>query len=210
MYGRSRLVRKAADEWAALAEAHPGYYVHKIDLQPGKGHGCDYTVTTPWLKGYTRRAVPKYLYWENYGMGDALGEKLRYRDCFYNLAVVEPSDDRTDNMVRSCYEMTVGDDNVIDLRVRVATVETCEPVSEDGWTMELGVKKSYADAEKGRVKIYLDERLVDLSKPVRVRVNGVERYNGTVTPDLRNLVESCALYFDPLRLFPASVEVDVR
>lgn len=210
MYGRSRLTRRAADEWEALRQAHPGLYVNKIDLQPGKGHGCDYTVTTPWLKSYVRTAAPKYFYWENYGMGGALGEAVRYRDCFYNLVVEEPSDDRTDGMVRSCYEMTVGDDNTIDLQVRVATLTACDPVSEDGWTMDIGVEKSYVPATTGRVKIYLDERLVDLSKPVVVRVNGRERFHGTVTPDLRHVVESCALFFDPLRLFPAAVEVEVR
>lgn len=210
MYGRSRLTKKASEKWAALAEAHPGCYVHKIDLQPGKGHGCDYTVTTPWLRKYSRTAVPKYVYWENFGMGDALGEPRRYREGFYNLCVLEPSDDRTDPMVRSCYEMTVGDDNTIDLTVRVVTVKAVEPVSEDGWTMNIDVEKSYVPAAKGRVRIYLDPGLVDLSKPVRVRVNGEERFNGAVKADLRRIVESCALFFDPLRLFPAAVEVDVR
>lgn len=210
MYGRSRLVLRAAAEWAALQEAHPGLYVHKIDLQPGKGHGCDYTVTTPWLRPCVRTAAPKYFYWENFAMGDALGEKMRYRDCFYNLCVVEPSDDRTDPMVRSCYEMTVGDDNTIDLRVRVVKVTACDPVSEQGWTMNIGVEKSYSAATKGRVRIYLDSRLVDLSKPVTVRVNGEERFRGTVELDLRHVVESCARFFDPLRLFPAAVEVDIR
>lgn len=210
MYGRSRLTQRAKEEWTALEEAHPGLYVHKIDLQPGQGHGCDYTVTTPWLKQYARTAAPKYFYWENFGMGDALGEKTRYRDCFYNLRVLEPSDDRTDPMVRSCYEMTVGGDNTIDLKVRVARVTACDPVSEDGWTMNIGVEKSYSEATKGRVRIYLDSRLVDLSKPVVVRVNDKECFRGTVEPDLRHVVESCALFFDPQRLFPAAVEVDIR
>lgn len=210
MYGRSRLTPRAAAEWAALAKAHPGLYVHKIDLQPGRGHGCDYTVTTPWLGQYVRTPAPKYFYWERFGMGDALGEPRRYREGFYNLRVVEPSDDGSDPLVRTCYEMTVGDDNTIDLRVRVVRVEPCEPVSEDGWTMEIGVRKSYAEASKGRVRIYLDSRLVDLSKPVAVRVNGRERFRGGVEPELRHLVESCALFFDPLRLFPAAVEVDIR
>ncbi|HBX89994.1 hypothetical protein [Alistipes sp.] len=210
MYGRSRLTPRAAAEWAALAKAHPGLYVHKIDLQPGRGHGCDYTVTTPWLGRYLRTPAPKYFYWERFGMGDALGEPRRYREGFYNLRVVEPSDDGSDPLVRTCYEMTVGDDNTIDLRVRVVRVAPCEAVSEDGWTMDIGVRKSYAEASKGRVRIYLDSRLVDLSKPVAVRVNGRERFRGRVEPELRHLVESCALFFDPLRLFPAAVEVDIR
>lgn len=210
MYGRSRLTQRAADEWAALQQAHPGCYVHKIDLQPDRDHHCDYTVTSPWHKNYSRVGAPGYFCWENFGMGDALGESRRYREGFCNLRVLEPSDDRTDDRVRSCYELTAGADNTIDLTVRVVTVEPCDPVSEDGWTMNIGVTKRYAPARNGRVRIYLDDRLADLSKPVRVRVNGTERFHGRVRPDLRHLVESCAFWFDPLRLFPAAVEVDIR
>ena len=75
--------------------------------------------------------------------------------------------------------------------------------------MQIGVEKSFTQATKGKVRIYLNGKLVDLSKPVVVKVNGVEKFNGTVTPDTRWLVESCGIFFDPERLFPAAVDVTI-
>lgn len=101
------------------------------------------------------------------------------------------------------------DGNTIDLTVRNVTLRLSEPVSIYGWDANLGVEKTYSPATTGKVRIYLNSDLVDLSKPVTVKVNGVEKFNGTVEPDTRNLVESCAIFYDPARIFPASVEVSV-
>lgn len=209
MYGRTLLTAKVRARLDDLEEAHPGLYIHKVDLQPGKGHGCDYTVTTPWLKNYSRKALPRYFYWEDYGMGGINGEEYRHREGFYYMQVLEPSDDRSDNMVRTCYEMTVADDNTIALNVNIVRCAESEHASGNGWQMNVGVEKSYTPATKGKIRIYLSSELVDLSKPVSVTVNGTERYHDTVTPDTRHLVESCALYFDPLRVFPAAIDIDI-
>lgn len=208
-YGRDRLTKKVGGILDGLQNAHPGLYIHKVNLQPGKDHGCDYTVTNPWLVNYSRNILfPKYVYWENYGLGGINGEPLRYRDSFYNLYIVKPSDDRTDDLYRTVYEMDI-DGNTIDLTVRNVTLRLSEPVSIYGWDANLGVEKTYSPATTGKVRIYLNSDLVDLSKPVTVKVNGVEKFNGTVEPDTRNLVESCAIFYDPARIFPASVEVSV-
>ena len=206
-YGRAELTQRMKDELDRLAEAKPGHYVHKVDLQAGKGHGCDYYVTAPWLKHMTRVATPRYVRWENFPMGGINGEGTRYRRGFYNLRVLEPSDARDNDMVRSSYEMTIGDDNSIDLSVNVVTVSATDYSSSAG--LNLGTEKSYAPATSGSVRIYLSDELVDLSRPVTVRVNGVERFNGVVEPNVRHIVESCALFFDPARLFPAAVDVTV-
>lgn len=208
-YGRSRLTLKAGELLDGLQAGHEGYYVHKVDLQPGKGHGCDYTVTNPWLVNYSRNANPKYVYWENFGLGGINGEEFRYRDGFYNLYIVEPSDARDNDLYRTAYEMNISG-NTVELTVRNVTLTPSEPASGSGWSMNIGVDKSYTQATRGKVRIYLNNDLVDLSKPVTVNVNGVEKFNGIVALDMRNLVESCALFYDPFRVFPASVEVDIR
>lgn len=48
-----------------------------------------------------------------------------------------------------------------------------------------------------------------MSKPVKVIVNGKEKFNGKVKPSLKAFVESCAEFFDPERVFPASVTVEI-
>jgi hypothetical protein len=56
----------------------------------------------------------------------------------------------------------------------------------------------------------LSEKLFDFTKPVKVVVNVNEVFNGMVTPTVKAMVESCAEYFDPERVFPAAITVDIR
>ena len=49
---------------------------------------------------------------------------------------------------------------------------------------------------------------VDVS--VKVVVNGKEVFNAIVKPDLKAMLESCAEFYDPERLFPASVDVVIE
>ena len=58
--------------------------------------------------------------------------------------------------------------------------------------------------------LFLNEQLFDLSQPVRVIVNGKEAFNGKVKPTVEAMVESCAEYYDPERVFPAMIDVDIR
>ena len=55
--------------------------------------------------------------------------------------------------------------------------------------------------------MYLNQQLVDLNKPVTVIVNGRQVYRKIVQPSLQDMVNSCITYFDPFRVYPASVEV---
>lgn len=197
---RNELTAAAKDEFDRLQGLHPGYYEHDIQVVPGKTHtSIPYDPTTPWMKGYTRNPYPKYVYWENFEMDG------RYRDGFYNLYVKERSNDGASS--RSCYEMTI-DGNTVDLKVSTMTSEPIERTSQ--WNLPKKYSKTYTPATKGRVVIYLNDRLVDLTKPVTVRVNGREAFNGMVALDAANLMNSCAAFFDPERLYPAAVEVEVR
>lgn len=208
-YGRAILTHSVDSILSALEATHPGYYRHKVDLQPGRGHGCDYTVTTPWLKQFSRNPNPKYVAWENYGMGGINGEPNRYRNGFYNLRILTPSDDRSDLRKRTFYEETV-DGNTINLTVRNVVLTTDTPVDPGTGTINVGVTKTYTPATTGRLRIYLNNTLVDLTKPVTINVNGRKAFSGIVTPDMRHIVETTRFFFDPLRLYPAAVDVDIQ
>lgn len=209
MYGRSRVVKKAQATWDSLQAAHPGYYTHKIDLQPGRYHGCDYTYVTPWLKTFKRNPYPKYFYWENQAIGNVNGEGARGRKGFYNLYVLEGQNGESDGPDYDAYEMTING-NTIDLTVNSVNVIPNDEVSENGWTMKLGAARTATPATKGKVRIYLNDKLVDLSKPVTVNVNGKKRFCGKAKMDGRYMVESLGEFFDPERIFPAAVEVSIN
>jgi hypothetical protein len=46
-----------------------------------------------------------------------------------------------------------------------------------------------------------------LKKEITVTVNGKQAFQGKVKPDLKNMVNSCAAFFDPQRIYPAAIEV---
>lgn len=207
-WGRTLLTEKVGKILDSLAVAHPGYYAHKVDLQPNKGHGCDYYVTTPWLIRHTRNATPGYFYWENYGMGDINGEPRRYRDAFYNLRITGQADDRSDPMRREAFEMEI-EGNTVNITAEIVTLTTCEPATPPTGELNIGVAKSRTPATKGSLRVYLSDELVDLSKPVTVNVNGKRRFHGRLKRNTATIAESCRLFYDPMRLFTASVDVKI-
>ena len=71
-------------------------------------------------------------------------------------------------------------------------------------------EKSYSTANRGNVTIYINEQLFDLSQPIKVIVNGKEAFNGKVTPRMQDFIRSCAEFFDPERIFPASITVEIE
>lgn len=67
-FGRNTLAKAWADELATLAQAHPGDFVHEVQIQEGRGHGIDYSGTSPWLERHTRRRYPHRVSYRYYNM----------------------------------------------------------------------------------------------------------------------------------------------
>lgn len=198
-FSRNVLTQNTLEEFDRLEGLHPGYYAHNIQVVPGATHtSVDYKPTTPWMKGYTRNPYPKYLFWENFEMDG------QYRSGFYNLYVKQRSNDNASS--RSCYEMSI-EGNTVDLKVTTVTYRVTE---SDAMGIPLRYAKTYTPATKGEVVIYLNDQLVDLSRPVTVVVNGREVFCGLVELNVANLVNSCAEFYDPMRLYPASVDVTIQ
>lgn len=166
---------------------------HRIHLLPGKQHHIDYRLTTPWLTAFTRNPYPKTVLWEDFEMDG------RRRSGFYNLQVTKrPSEERT------YYEMSLKD-NVVTIDIRNVSYTTTEKDSR--WGIDLRFHRTYSPAEGGRLRIFLNDRLVDMSRPVTLIINGRKVFQGRLKANLRDMIDSCAEYFDPCRVFPASVEV---
>ena len=166
---------------------------HRIHLLPGKQHHIDYRLTTPWLTAFTRNPYPKTVLWEDFEMDG------RRRSGFYNLQVTKrPSEERT------YYEMSI-EDNVVTIDIRNVSYTTTEKDSR--WGIDLRFHRTYSPAEGGRLRIFLNDRLVDMNRPVTLIINGRKVFQGRLKANLRDMIDSCAEYFDPCRVFPASVEV---
>lgn len=195
---RNKLTALTKKEFDRLEKANPGNFIHRIELIPGMGHGIDYNLTTPWLKQYTRNPYPKFVSWENFEMDG------KYRDGFYNLFVEERSNEDTKS--RTYYELNI-QDNTISLKVDLVTYKATE--IDPNWGIELDFEKSYQPATKGKVIIYLNDQLVGLNKEITLTVNGKEAFKGKVKPQLKHMVNSCGAFFDPARIYPAAIEVNI-
>lgn len=207
---RNRLTRYTQQAFDSLKALFPyvsegdSLFRHRIQLIPDRGHQIDYTLTTPWLRPNKRYPWPKTLLWEDFPMDG------RHREGFYNLKVEEmpsaecDSTPETERRVR--YDMEISRDTVR-LSIRQVYYTTVE--KDPMWGIELKFTRAYKPATKGRVRLFLDEHLVDLSRPVTVIVNGKQIFHGRLKPSVQDIANSCATFFDPLRLYPASVLIDL-
>lgn len=195
---RNILTGYVKEEFERLQQLHPELYMHQVELIPERGHSIDYRPTTPWLKQYTRNPYPKYVCWEDFDMDG------RHRKGFYNLFVKERPEKTEKERTR--YEMTIKD-NRITLDVENVTYETIQ--KDPNWGIEMKFRKSYTPAANGKVVIYLCDELADLKKEITVTVNGKQVFQGKVKPNLKNMVNSCAVFFDPRRIYPAAIEIEL-
>lgn len=194
---RNILTSYTKEAFDSLQQKHPGYYQHRIELIPERGHSIDYRPTTPWLKQYTRNPHPKYVCWEDYPMDG------RHRDGFYNLAVTQRPD-KENTEARTRYEMAVSG-NIIRLTIDKVTYQTIQ--KDPNWGIEMKFNKTYEPATGGKLTVYLCDELVDLRKDITVIVNGRQAFHGKVQANVKHMVNSVATFFDPCRVYPAAVEI---
>ena len=194
---RNILTTYTKETFDSLQAAHPGYYNHRIQLIPERGHAIDYRPTTPWLKQHVRNPYPKYVYWENFPMDG------RYRNGFYNLAVTERPDKQNPEG-RTRYEMSIKG-NTVTLNIDKVTYQTIQKDQRFG--IEMKFRKTYEPATGGKLLVYLCNELVNLNQKVTIVVNGKQVFCGKLKADVKHMANSCATFFDPCRIYPAAVEV---
>lgn len=194
MFHRDRLTQYTKESFEKFKAQDPEAFVHSIEIIPESGHHIGYTPTPRWLKQFTRNPHPKIVIWEDFPM-DGI-----FRKGFYNLQIQE----RPAEEARQRYTMQVTDNKVVIL-VDNVTYQGVE--KSPRWGFFTKYNKSFEKASGGKFVLYLNEQLVDFSKEVEVEVNGKKVFSGKVQPDIKHIVESCAVFFDPERLFPVAIEV---
>lgn len=193
---RNLLTRYTCEAFDSLQRVYPGAYVHRVELMPGYGHAIDYSHTTTWMKHYVRNPWPKEWRWEDFEMYG------RHRRGFHNLLVIS----RPDSIFRTSYEMTIKG-NHIEMNVRDVHYSTVQ--TDSVWGIGLRFARTYTPSVTGRFRLYLDEHLVDLGRPVTLVVNGVKVFEGKLRLDERNMQESLSCFYDPRRIYPAAIDVDL-
>ena len=196
MFARNQLTARTHELFDSLQRCYPNEYPHHIELIPDRGHAIDYSPTTPWLSQFVRTPHPTHFIWEDYPLDNV------YRRGFYNIAVHER--DTTDGNKRTRYEMTI-EDNTINLTIQRVEYEITQ--REPRWNIPIKHNKHYTPVTKGTFTLYIADEWIDFSKKVTLVINGKTAYHGKVKPNLKHLVNSCATFFDPERLYAAAIEV---
>lgn len=196
MFARNQLTARTGELFDSLQNCHEGEYRHYVELVPGYGHGIDYLPTTPWLSHFTRVVHPRHFVWEDFPM-DGI-----YRRGFYNIAVHER--DTINGNERTRYELSIKN-NTIYLTLDRVTYEATE--REPQWNIPIKHDKHYTPVSEGRFTLYLADDMVDYEQKVTLIVNGKQVYHDKVKPDVRHMVNSCATFFDPERVYAAGIEV---
>lgn len=181
---------------AARSTGSDSLFEHRIELQKGRGHGIDYSPDTPWLKTFRRNPWPKHVRWEDFAMDG------RHRRAFYNISVEKRPAGGDD--ARTAYTMDIAGDTI---RLAISNVAYNVVERDPTWGIELKTTKQYSPATGGKIKIFLNRELVRIDKKVVVLVNGTVRFAGKPFVNMGNLAESCLLWGDPCRLFPAAITI---
>lgn len=189
----------ALNKLAAESKSHgDSLYTHNVQLIPGRGHSIDYTTTTPWLAKYTRNPYPKYVAWEDFAMDGCR------RDGFYNLFISESP--CKDDDARVFYEEEIKGDTIT-LNVKNVAYSTTE--KDNVWGIELKFKRDYSPVSNGKVIVFLNRSLVNLNNRLTLIANGKVAFSGKVSENLATMVNSCAAFGDPRRIYTAQIEVDL-
>lgn len=192
MFHRNKLTEYAKEEFEKFHSQDPQGWIHNIRLEPNAGHGVPYRKAFAWLKDFQRNPYPKKVLWEDFPMDEV------YRKGFYNIVVNERTSERTR------YSMEIVN-NKINVEVDQVTYHSVEKSPNWGFTTKY--QKNYTPLTKGKFTIYLNNQLVDLTQEVEVIVNGKSVFKGILKPDMQHLINSCAVFFDPERLYPVAVKV---
>lgn len=196
---RNKLTGHTKDALDSLQALFPNEYNHRVELIEGMGHGIDYSLTTKWLKQFKRNPYPKHFIWEDYEMHG------RHRKGFYNLVVDKrPSDDVNQ---RTRYDVDI-QGNTVNITMQDITY-TCTEL-DPHWGIELQFKREYAQSTSGQFTLFLNEELVNIKQPVTVILNGKTAFKGKVKPSSSAMLKSLATFGDPLRIFPVSVQLEVK
>ncbi|MDF2514836.1 MAG: hypothetical protein K0R59_132 [Sphingobacterium sp.] len=189
-FGRRTFTLAAKTAFDSLATRYPADFKHRIELQKGRGHGIDYSVTTPWLSQYTRVTNPSSLSWVLYPMDG------RYRKGFYNVGIDEP-----------LFPDPQGEYDRARFDIRMDKKENAIYLEAALWDSQLAHTRLI---EQGKISIFVNNEMVNLKKKVRIYYNGQEIAHTKLNLDLSAMVESCALFGDPFRIYPAKVQIDLK
>jgi pimeloyl-ACP methyl ester carboxylesterase len=171
----------AMAEMKKLHEADPAGWKFVYEEVNGRGHGFPDKGPTPgleWMAGHVRDPRPTKIVWQPTRSWKTTFYWLRWSDPWLGAEVVATLD-----RAKNAFDVTIKRPRSADPNTLVAELA----------------------ARTAKLSIYVDERLVDLSKEIVVTVDGKERFRGVPKLSLPVLVRSLEEREDPEYAFPSEV-----
>lgn len=181
-FKRVDFARAWAVELQKLHRENPSDFINFVEIQPGRGHGIDYSRTSPWLARHKRRTYPERISYLYHNMTPDYPEES-YAAGIYYLDFRKLRHTR-DAMMR------------VDLKRRENRIDLT--------TLKMSGEKIW-----GEIGIYIDADHMDLKSPIEIYHNGRLVYNTAIIPNSGVIVESIALWGDPERIYAAKCEVSI-
>ena len=167
-FDRSAMAQAFHAEIERLHSLDSDGYVHSINVQPGRGHGIDYSQGVQWIAKYSRNPWPAKVVWVNQVM-DGLRRKR-----FYWVSLPE-APEKGDIRI----------DAVANKETNTITIDaaTLDATNTDG--NRTHGKDNVGEAKRTalgntKMELLLGDALLDLDKPVTVIANGKEVFKGTI------------------------------
>lgn len=178
-----------------LHEQDPGGYINHLDLQAGRGHGIDYRPGAPWIAKHQRNPHPEAVVWTSKELDG------RRRDAMYWLEL------RGDNL-KGTIALTARVD-----RTQNSVTLTAQQLAKEN---AQGDPTQIGEQQAGRVPltgatvgVLLNDKLLDLDRPVTVLCNGRQVFSGPVERDGHTLLETLVRRGDWNYAFPVRIEIDL-
>jgi predicted esterase len=196
-FGRVKNARENHRRLEELRGKDQQGYVNFLNEQKGKGHGIDYTQGPAWMITHTRNTHPQRVVLTTYR-----ADKKR-NDSAYWLQITKDLGDRDVYLDAKIDKAT----NAIDIKAE-ATKGDATYQSPD-WQKALADPGELVPANGLKLRLWLHESLIDLAKPLIVRINGKEVKHDAVNANLKAMVESLQRSGDPQRIYPAYLDLEV-
>jgi hypothetical protein len=178
MFDRIGLNRRYGKALALLKADDGGGFQYMIEVHKGRGHGIEYRSCPHWLARFERNPWPQRVLWVNI---DVHG---RRRLQSYWLALDEAPVGRLEIDARTDRETNT-------VNVSIARREGEKLVADN----------------RVALRVYLNDRLLDLDHPVHVVRNGAEVFRGKVERSLPIMLRTLTERGDPNYCFAAEVRL---
>lgn len=195
MFDRRKLAQQAHDYLENLKKSDPKGYDHFLNIQAGMGHGVDYAPGPAWIATKVRDPRPAKVCWFNFAL-----DGVRRTD-FSWLSLAQAPD--RDVLIVAEIDRSQNTVNIV-AKITPEGVKDESPVYATSTPSPVDKREPYAG---NTLTVHLDDKLLDLDRPVTVVVNGKSVFSGRAERRLANMAGDLARHGDPGRVFPARIVV---